>query len=88
MIGQWEEVDKEDDYYTINRATDVQEDQVLRKRTFTEIEEEDNGDDLANLKMMKKRGEQGRVEVYKKETYTDDQEVAIMKVGFKKRVKK
>jgi hypothetical protein len=37
---------------------------------------------------MKKRVQQDRVEVYKKEVYRDDDELQLPKSGFKKRQKK
>lgn len=59
----------------------------LGKRPHLLFETEQEAE-LADIKKMKKRVEQDRVEVYKKEVYQDDDELPLSKQGFKKRQKK
>jgi hypothetical protein len=92
QIGQWEEVAEEENFFIVNKAaeeksTEERSDDVLGKRSHLLFQSEQEAD-IADIKQMKKRIEQDRVEVYKKEVYQDVEE-ALAKLpatsGFKKR---
>ena len=89
QIGAWEEVAEEEDFFAVNKVIEKEDDQsgVLGKRPYLLFETEQESD-LADIKQMKKRVEQNRVEVYKKEVYQDADLLLPSTSGFKKRQKK